>query len=410
MLNDIFIIASLLLLSGFFSSSETAFIVANRIKIELRSRKKNLYAQNAQYFIQNPDSFYSTILLSNTVVNNAFVSIISVSLIQHLKLEEFEILIVSSVMLFIIGEMIPKYLGRELADDLVLISSTPLRILSIILFPFIKISSKISGLMNKRNKREEIDMFNTYDKEDFKNLIDESSEAGKMDEEQSDIITKVIEIREQRIYEAITTRTDIIGVEISSSVEEVLDKFIESGYSKLIVYEDNLDNICGFVLLKDLFNKPQDLKSIIRDIVFIPDTKKSMEMLNEFLNKQFSIAVVVDEFGGTAGIITIEDLIEELFGEIRDEYDVEENVVRKIDSNTFILSGKVEIDYLNDEYDLNIEGGDYETIAGFITSELGRIPVKGETFKIEQYAIQILKSDRTKIDLVKLTILSELPE
>jgi putative hemolysin len=410
MLNDILIIVSLLLLSGLFSSSETAFIVANRIKIELRSRKKNLYAQNAQYFVQNPDSFYSTILLSNTVVNNAFVSIISVFLIQHFKLEEFEILLVSSVMLFIIGEMIPKYLGRELADDIVLLSSIPLRILSIAFFPFVKISSKISGLINKRNKREEIDMFNTYDKEDFQNLIDESSEAGKMDEEQSDIITKVIEIREQRIYEAITTRTDIVGVEISSSVEEVLDKFIESGYSKLIVYEDNLDNIRGFVLLKDLFNKPPDLKSIIRDIVFIPDTKKSMEMLNEFLNKQFSIAVVVDEFGGTAGIITIEDLIEELFGEIRDEYDVEENVVRKIDSNTFILSGKVEIDYLNEEYDCNIEGGDYETIAGFITSELGRIPVKGETFKIEQYAIQILKSDRTKIDLVKLTILSELPE
>jgi len=400
----------LLILSAFFSSSETAFIVANRIKIELRSRKKNLYALNAHYFVKNPDSFYSTILLSNTVVNNAFASIISVFLIQHLKLEEFEILLVSSIMLFIIGEMIPKYLGRELADDLVLLSSTPLRILSIILFPFIKISSKISGLMDKRNKREEIDMFNTYDKEDFQNLIDESSEAGKMDEEQSDIITKIIEIRDQRIYEAIRPRTDIVGVEISSSVDEVLDKFIESGYSKLIVYEDNLDNVRGFVLLKDLFNKPKDLKSITRDIVFIPDTKKSMEMLNEFLNKQFSFAVVVDEFGGTAGIITMEDLIEELFGEIRDEYDVEENVVRKIDSNTFILSGKVEIDHLNEEYDFNIAEGDYETIAGFITSELGRIPVKGETFKIEHLSIQILKSDRTKIDLIKLTILSELPE
>jgi putative hemolysin len=410
MLNDILVIISLLLLSAFFSSSETAFIVANRIKIELRSRKKNLYAQNAQYFVQNPESFYSTILLSNTVVNNTFASIISVFLIQHFRLEEFEILLVSSIMLFFIGEMIPKYLGRELADDLVLISSTPLRILSIILFPFVKISSKISGLMNKRNKREEIDMFNTYDMEDFQNLIDESSEAGKMDEEQSDIITKVIEIRDQRIYEAIRPRTDIVGVEISSSVDDVLDKFIESGYSKLIVYEDNLDNIRGFVLLKDLFNKPQDLKSVTREIVFIPDTKKSMGMLNEFLNKQFSIAVVVDEFGGTAGIITMEDLIEELFGEIRDEYDVEENVVRKIDSNNFILSGKVEIDHLNEEYDFNIAEGDYGTIAGFITSELGRIPVKGETFRIEHFSIQILKSDRTKIDLLKLTILSELPE
>jgi CBS domain containing-hemolysin-like protein len=286
----------------------------------------------------------------------------------------------------------------------------PLRILTFVLFPIVKIISKISGVINRSTEREEVEMLHIYDKEDIQILIDESSEAGKMDEEQSDIISKVMEIRDQRVYEAITPRTDIAGIDISSSIEEVIDKFIESGYSKLIVYDENLDNIKGMVLLKDLFNNPPDLKSVIREVVFIPDTKKSLDMLNEFLNKQFTIAVVVDEFGGTAGIITVEDLIEELFGEIRDEYDIEENVVRKIDSNSFLLSGKVEIDYLNEEYNFNIEEGDYETIAGYITFKLGRIPVRGETFRVENFNVHVLKSDKTKIDLIKLTILTELAD
>lgn len=410
MINDIILLALLLILSAFFSSSEIAFVVANKIKIDLRARKKNIYAKNAQYFVQNPDNFFSTILLSNNVVNIAFASLISVFLIQHYQLSEFEILIFSTILLLVFGELIPKYLGRELADDLILISSMPLRILTFVLFPIVKIISKISGVINRSTEREEVEMLHIYDKEDIQILIDESSEAGKMDEEQSDIISKVMEIRDQRVYEAITPRTDIAGIDISSSIEEVFDKFIESGYSKLIVYDENLDNIKGMVLLKDLFNNPPDLKSVIREVVFIPDTKKSLDMLNEFLNKQFTIAVVVDEFGGTAGILTVEDLIEELFGEIRDEYDIEENVVRKIDSNSFLLSGKVEIDYLNEEYNFNIEEGDYETIAGYITFKLGRIPVRGETFRVENFNVHVLKSDKTKIDLIKLTILTELAD
>lgn len=410
MINDIILLTLLLILSAFFSSTEIAFVVANKIKIDLRARKKNIYAKNAQYFVQNSDNFFSTILLSNNIVNIAFASLISVFLIQHFQFDEFEILLLSTILLLVFGELIPKYVGRELADDLILISAIPLRILTFLLFPFVRVTSKISKVINRSTEREEVEMLHIYDKEDIQILIDESSEAGKMDEEQSDIISKVMEIRDQRVYEAITPRTDIAGIDIASTIEEVFDKFIESGYSKLIVYDENLDNIKGMVLLKDLFNNPPDLKSVIREVVFIPDTKKSLDMLNEFLNKQFTIAVVVDEFGGTAGILTVEDLIEELFGEIRDEYDIEENVVRKIDSNSFLLSGKVEIDHLNEEYNFNIDEGDYETIAGYITFKLGRIPVRGETFRVDNFNVHVLKSDKTKIDLIKLTFLTELAE
>ncbi|MCL4548713.1 MAG: hemolysin family protein [Bacteroidetes bacterium] len=408
MTNDLFILVILLLLSAFFSSSEIAFIVANKIKIEVRARKRNLYAINARYFLNHPDKFFSTILISNSVVNITFASLSSIFLLSMFGLHEFEILLITTSLILIFGELVPKYLGRELADSLVLFASVPLRLLTFVLYPFVKSTSTISKVLSRTNHKEEEGMLQVFDKEDIQNLIEESSVAGKMDEEQSDIINKVIDIREQRVYEAMTPRTDIVGVEVTNSFEEVLSKFIESGYSKLVVYEDNLDNIKGIVFNKDIFKPQQELQQLIREVVFVPETKKSLEMLNEFLDKQFSFAIVVDEFGGTAGILTIEDLIEELFGEIRDEFDdVNEKVAKKIDANSYLLNGKVEIDYLNEELELKIQEGDYATIAGYVTCKLGRIPMKGESFKIDNFSIQILKSDKTKIDLLKLNIVQE---
>ncbi len=398
----------LLLLSAFFSSSEIAFIVGNKIKIEIRARKKNLSALNARYFINNPDQFFSTILISNSAVNIAFASLSSVFLSKLYGFKEFEILLISTALILLFGELIPKYFGRELADRLVLIAAIPLRIIAIVLYPLVKITSKISSVLSRTNLKEEEEIQHLFDKEDIQNLIEESSEAGKMDEEQSDIISKVIDIREQRVYEAMTPRTDIVGIEITSTMQEVLKTFIDSGYSKLPVFDENLDNIKGVVFGKDIFKQPADLKTVMRDVVFVPETKKSLEMLNEFLDKQFSIAIVVDEFGGTAGMLTIEDLIEELFGEIRDEFDdVEEKIAKKIDANSYLVNGKVEIDYLNEELDFQIPEGDYETIAGYVTFRIGRIPVKGESFKINNLSVQILKADKTKIDLLKLTLIPE---
>lgn len=398
----------LLLLSAFFSSAEIAFIVGNKIKIEIHARKKNLSALNARYFINNPDQFFSTILISNSAVNIAFASLSSIFLSELFGLEEFEILLISTALILLFGELIPKYFGRELADRLILIVAIPLRAIAIVLYPLVKITSKVSSILSRTNLKEEEEIQHLFDKEDIQNLIEESSEAGKMDEEQSDIISKVIDIREQRVYEAMTPRTEIVGIEITSTMNEVMKTFIDSGYSKLPVYDENLDNIKGVVFSKDIFKQPDDLKTVMREVVFVPETKKSLEMLNEFLDKQFSIAIVVDEFGGTAGILTVEDLIEELFGEIRDEFDdVEEKIAKKIDANSYLVNGKVEIDYLNEELDFQIPEGDYETIAGYVTFKIGRIPVKGESFKISNLSVQILKADKTKIDLLKLTLIPE---
>ena len=411
MLNELLFLLVLLLLSAFFSSSEIAFIVSNKIKIELRARKKYFMAQNAKYFVDNPNIFFSTILISNDIINITFASLSSVVLFELFGLSEISILIISTLLLLVIGELIPKFIGKELADSLVLFSSIPIRIVTIVIFPIAKLTSTISSVLSRTNLKEEEEILQIVNKEDLQDLLEESSEAGKMDEAQSDIISKVIDIREQRVYEAMTPRTDVIGVDLTYTMEEVLDTFIQSGYSKILVYDENLDNIKGWLFTKDIFKQPADWKSIMRDVLFVPETKKSLEMLNEFLSKQMSVAVVVDEFGGTAGLITVEDLIEELFGEIRDEYDeAEEKMIRKVQGNAFVLSGKVEIDILNEEHDLKIPEGDYETIAGFIMYKIGRIPVKGESFKIDNFTIMILRSDKTKIDLVKLTTEQNNPE
>ncbi|MEW6653523.1 MAG: hemolysin family protein [Bacteroidota bacterium] len=404
MLNELLILIFLLAASAVISASEIAFIVSNKIKIELRARKKYFMALNAKYFVDNPNIFFSTILISHNLINIIFATLCYIILYELFAIHWAFTLIISTFLLLILGELIPKYLGKELADSFILFSALPVRVIAFLLYPIAKLTSSVSSVLSRTNLKEEEEIMQISDKDDLQNLLEESSVAGKMDEAQSDIISKVIDIREQRVYEAMTPRTELVGVDLTSTMEEVLDTFIQSGYSKILVYDENLDNINGWLFTKDIFKQPADWKSIIREVLFVPETKKSLEMLNEFLSKRISVAVVVDEFGGTAGLITVEDLIEELFGEIRDEYDeAEEKMIRKVQSNSYVLSGKTEIDLLNEEYDLGIPEGDYETIAGYIMYKIGRIPVKGESFKIDDYTMLILRSDKTKIDLVKLT-------
>lgn len=392
----------LLLLSAFFSSSEFAYVIASKIKIELRSRKNNLAAQNAFYYINNPNIFFSTILISNNIVNIAFSSLFTYFLVNIFSMSDVEILLITATLLLLFGELLPKYLGREYADYFILLSSVPLRVVTFVIYPLVLLTSSISNVIvrnDKGGKTEETDFF---DKDEFQIILSESTEAGHVEKDEFDIIKTILEMHETKVYEIMTPRTEIIGIEINSTIEEVINTFIESGYSKIPVYDENLDNIKGIVITYDMFKNPKDLKSVTRDVIYVPETKQIIDTLNELLEKRMSIAVVVDEFGGTAGIVTVEDIIEEMLGEIRDEYDIEEDVCKKTNANNYLISGKVEISHINEEFDLDIPEGDYATIAGFITSETGRIPQKGETLKIKHFNFLIIRADRTKIDLIRM--------
>ncbi len=400
---ELILLILLLILSGFFSGTEMAYIVSSKLKMEIKARKKNPAAVSAHYFKSHPQTFFSTVLIGNNVVNVALSSLSAVFLSAIFGLGELSILLISSFLLLLFGELLPKYFASEIADKTLLLTALPLRIFSFMIFPFVKAASTASEKLTQSTSIEADALSHLFDKEEMKELVKESHEAGVVDKKESDIIEKVIELGDQRAYETMTPRTDIIGVEINQTIKEALTIFIDSGFSKLPVYEDNLDNIKGIILAKDIFKSPQSLKGIIRKVSFMPETKKSFDVMNEFLDKKISIAIVIDEFGGTAGIVTMEDILEELFGEIKDEFDVDEDICRKITENSYIISGKVELDHINEKYELNIEEGDYETIAGYIISKLGRIPAQGETVEIDNFTILIARAASQKIELVKLT-------
>lgn len=402
MLDQLLILIILILLSAFFSSTELAFIVANRLKVEIKAKSKNITAVNAQYFINNSQDFFSTILVGNNIVNIAFASLSAVYFSLYFSLSEYEVLIVSTLLLLFFGELIPKYFARELADRYIFVVSLPLRFTYFLFYPLAKILSKLTNVTMKSQQQQADNIYHLFDKEDVKSLVDESHRAGKVKKQEGSFINKVFELGEQKVYEALTPRTEIVGLEITQSVDEAISAFIESGFSKIPVYEDNLDNIKGVILAKDLFINPDSIKSILREVKFYPETKKSLEILNEFLSQNLSIAVVVDEFGGTAGIVTVEDIIEELFGDIKDEYDVDENICRKISKDSYIISGKVEVDLINEKYHLNIPIGSYETIGGYIIEKIGKIPKQGETFLIDNFQILIIRANKVRIDLIKL--------
>ena len=401
-LEELILLFLLLIFSGFFSGTEMAYIVSSNLKIETKAKKNNPAAKNAHYFNSNPQAFFSAVLIGNNVVNVALSSLSAVFLASIFGLNELSILVLSTFLILIFGELLPKYFAGENADRIFLISALPLRIFSFIFYPFVIVASIITDKLTQLSNVEAHAINRLFDKEEIKDLVRESQQAGHVDKKESDIIRNVIELGDQRIYEAMTPRTDIIGVDINQSIREALTTFINSGFSKIPVYEENLDDIKGIILAKDMFKSPEDLKSIIREVSFIPETKNSFDVMNEFLDKKISIAIVVDEFGGTAGIVTIEDILEELFGEIKDEYDVDEEICRRIAANTFLFSGRLEIDFINEKYKLDIKDGDYETLAGYIVSELGRIPIEGETIQIEKFTILISRASAQKIDVVKL--------
>ena len=403
MINDILLLVLLVVISAFFSGSEIAFVTGNKLKIEIKARKNGLAAQSALYFTNNPQNFFSVILIGNSIVNISFASLSALFLVRIFGFNEVSILIISTFILLIFGELLPKYLSSEIPDRIILISAVPIRVISFILYPIVKIISWISALFTRSSSLSSGWSVNyLFDKEDIETLVKESHEAGIVNKKESDIISRILDVGDQRVYEAMRPRTDVVGIDIKSTVDEALDIFIESGYSKHPVYEGSLDNIKGVIFAHDLFKFPQNLQSIIREIIFVPETKRSFDMLNEFLSKRVSIAAVIDEFGGTAGIVTMEDIIEELFGEIKDEYDIDEEIFRKISKDTYLISGKVEVDLINEKYKLNIPYGNYETLGGYITSRLGRIPAQGEKITIDNFNILIAKGNNTRIDVVKL--------
>jgi CBS domain containing-hemolysin-like protein len=402
-MTELFFLITSLFAVAFFTGTETAFITANRVRLKMFEHKKVVGASLANHYLTHIEK-----VLSSTLVARVLFSVVFATLLSGLFAQLFgrnsilvDTLIASTVIVFA-ADVLTKPLFRELADYAVLVCAPILRVFRIMVFPAILFSEWVARRFSAMFGASLPNTTDFYRKQDFEVLLRENILA-ETQQKDVEIISNVLAISDVRVRECMVPRTEIVAIEKSATIKEVQQQFTTSGYSRLPVFDETIDKIIGIVSVQDLFKKPKSLESITKEVMFVPETKKSVELLTEFLQTGQSTAVVVDEFGGTAGLVTSEDLIEELVGDIQDEYDQDDEVFRALSENTYLLSGRLEIERINEKFGLGIPKGDYETLAGYILANCGRIPKQGEIITIEPFSITISKASRTKIDVVKLT-------
>lgn len=412
-------------LSGFFSGSEIAFVTANKLKLEVASRKKSMIASSLSFFKNNPETFLTTTLVGNNIVNVVYATLMAIFLvspIQELWLDwfahevtEFQILliqtIIASVIIMVFGEVLPKAIFRSQADVVLNLVAIPLRIFYVLLKPLIKLANGSSNILVRWLVPGAEVVESLYKRQDVELIFRELRDSGgsqDIDEDDSEILHNVLELSSKRVKDSMIPRIEIEAVDKKTAVGEVLDMFIRTGHSKLPVYQDSIDDVVGVVFAYDMFNKPKSISEIIRPVKLVPYSKKSKDLLTEFRQSNMSVAIVLDEYGGTAGMVTIEDLIEEVVGDIQDEHDVDDEIMKRIAPGSFVVSGNVEIEELMEQFeeiDLPVEPGEYDTLAGYIINNLGRIPRVNEEVLIEGKKFIISKATLSRIETVKLILM-----
>lgn len=419
------LITGTILLSGFFSGSEIAFVTANKLKLEVASRKNNLISSSIGFFTKNPDTFLTTTLVGNNIVNVVYATLMALFLVEPImhytdlwfgvEASSFQILaiqtVIASLVIMLFGEILPKAIFRAQADVMVNVIALPLRLFYWILRPLIALANGSSNILIKLlvPDAEKTEQF--YRRQDVELIVKELRESGgseDIDEDDSEILHNVLELSNMRVKESMIPRIDIEAVEKSTPIEEVLNTMIESGHSKLPVYRDSIDDVIGVVFAHDFFKNPKSLHEIIRPIKLVPSSKKSKDLMQEFRQSNLSVAIVLDEYGGTAGMITIEDLLEEVVGDIQDEYDTENELMKRIAPNNFVISGNVEIDELMsafEEIEIPMEPSQYDTVAGYVINHLGRIPKVNEEVLIDGNKFIISKATQSRIETIRLTII-----
>ena len=421
---EIVLILLTILASGFFSGSEIAFVSANRLKLEIESRKPSVIAAPLRYFREHPDTFLTTTLVGNNIINVLYATLMALFLAEPIETlyvqflgsvpsESVVLLIqtfVAAVVIMLLGEILPKAIYRSQADFLIKVVTVPLRVIYFLLYPLIVAARGSSNMLIRLLKVSQSPGESIFRRQDMEMIFKELKDSGggeDFDKEDSQILHNVLEMSNIRVKESMVPRTEMVAIDKDASLEDLQELFISSGHSKIPVYEDSIDNVIGVVFAYDLFRNPTSIAEILRPVQLIPASKKSKNLLTEFRQTNSSVAIVIDEYGGTAGLITIEDLLEELVGDIQDEYDTDDETMRKLDAYSYLLSGTVELDELEEvfpELRFDTEDTDYETVAGLIIHHLGRIPKVREEIMIQDYTFIIMKARPSKLETVKLIV------
>jgi len=410
---DVIIILISIILSAFFSGMEIAFVSANKLHIELEKKRSGFIPNILGKLTKNSSKFITTMLVGNNislVIYSYFMGefIVDALDINNLLLQTA----ISTLIILVTAEFLPKAIFRVYANQTIKIFALPAYFFYLILYVFSFVFNGISNFFLKVFFRASATEEQTeFSKEELGNYISEQLETGNSTQEEIDseiqIFQNALEFQNLKAREIMVPRTEIEAIEIHENVAQLKEQFVNTGYSKILVYKNSLDDIIGYVNAFELFKKPKTIKSILLPVEIVPESMMINDVLNSLMKKRKSIAIVVDEYGGTSGIITVEDVVEELFGEIEDEHDVQELLEEKISDTEYKLSARLEIDYLNEEYNLELPKEEaYETLGGFIINHTENIPEQDEELKILNYKIKILKVSSSKIDEIYL----ELPE
>ncbi|MBO7281332.1 MAG: HlyC/CorC family transporter [Bacteroidaceae bacterium] len=422
MTTDIILLIIVILFSALFSGMEIAFVASNKLLMGIDMNNRTITSFAIDRFYSNSNNFVSSLLVGNNIVlviygilmanilNATILSDLTASTGVRLFLET----LISTIIIILTGEFVPKAIFRINPNGALKRFALIMYPIYILLYPLARFTTWLSCLIlrlfNIRINKETRD--NTFSKTELNNLIQSSIDNAKKEEEEIDndvrIFQNVLDFSDIKVRDCFVPRTEIYALEVTATLEELKSMFIESGHSKIIVYKDNIDNIIGYIHSSELFRSSEHWQQRICKMPIVPETLSAQKLLRTLMQQKKSLAVVVDEFGGTSGIISLEDLLEEIIGEIEDEHDNTNHTAKALGENEYMLSGRLEVERINEMFELGIpESDEYQTLGGFILSYHQRFPKLNETITIDKFSIQIIKQRSMKIELVKLKVLEE---
>ena len=410
-LSLILLIIFFLFLSALFSGSEIAFISSSKLRVELKRKRGSRRGKILANFFDKPAHFLGTMLVGNNIALVIFTFLMTklltpiiIPFVQSEPIQLFINTIITTLVVLIFGEFLPKTIFRLFADNILYFLAYPLRFLQFLLGVPSWLMTKLSNFLLKyvlKTPIEKVD--NVFTRVDLAHFIEASFSSDTDEEIDKELFQNALEFRQVKVKECVVPRTEIQAIDVNASIEELLQLFQSSKLSRILVTDGDMDNILGYVHHQQMLSKPKKLAPIVLDIPFVPEVMRVQEVMNRFIKNRVSIACVVDEFGGTAGIITLEDIVEEIFGEIEDEHDQEDYIEKQISDKEFLLSGRLEIDYLNEKYEeLDFPEGEYHTLSGYLVTTTETIPQQGVEIDLEGYRFILELVSDTKIETVRV--------
>ncbi len=401
-----------LVLSALFSGTEIAFISASKLKVELKRSKGSRKGAILAKFYENPADFLSTMLVGNNIALVVFTALMTIPLnqffIEYFHIENNILLlfintVIITVIVLIFGEFLPKTLFRLFSSELLYFMTYPLLILRVLLYIPAWVMTKFSTLFIRFVLQTPVAEANTViTRLDLENFV-KDSQTEYEDEIDTNLFEKALHLKKVKVKECMVPRTEIENIDVNASIADLIQVFTESNLSKIIVTKDDIDNVLGYVHHQQMLKEPESIEQIVMEIPFVPEVMRVRDLMNEFIKERMSIACVVNEFGGVTGLITLEDILEEIFGEIEDEHDKEEYVENQVSENEYIFSGRLEIDYLNEKYEnLKFPEGEYTTLSGYLVMTTEAIPKQGAEVELDGYKFIFELVSDTKVETIRV--------